>query len=223
MRPIDRWIILFAGYTQTHGQVTGLCRLWRDLHARYSSQRCVVHLATWKDDVADLAEWVWRFRPEERTLISRETSRPYKHQPVPHLVVVGYSFGGQTSVNFAGELDRRGLDVQRMVLCDPVYRYRCPLGWWRSMMPFSEIVVPANVDRVDWCRQTNPRFAFGRPGPFAQPAGHDVVAEEPDVTRIEAPIVLDVQHTYIDDSPVFHEMSDEAVRECFESQERSRI
>lgn len=188
--PIRHWRICIGGFLQTEGKPTGLSALWHQLHCGLSGPQTVVALKSWRNRWSDTAEWVYRMR----------------NGLTPDIRIVGYSWGGWSAVLLARELQRRGLPVHSMVLCDPVYRHWYKLGQWRALWPWSTIEIPPNVGNVYWCRQQNPRFQPGRPGGWFQPAGHDVRAES-FRTKVHKPLVLDCEHVYCDDHPEFHNLA----------------
>jgi pimeloyl-ACP methyl ester carboxylesterase len=194
LRPIREWHFVISGFTQREGASNGWSKLWRKLN-KLSTDICCVECKTWKQPWSDVAELVEEWRANDRD---------------PVVNIYGYSFGGCSAVLLARELKRRDLSVTHMLLADPVFRWWNILGAWRSMMPFSRIVVPENVRQVTWFRQRNPRFAFTRDGApcglerFAQPAGHDVIAADPTKTLVGTPQILACEHVYVDDHPAVH-------------------
>ena len=187
---IKRWHVVISGFTQNEARETGLMALWRKLRVQ-SAPGTEVQLRCWHDRWSDLAELIHLNR----------------NGGTPDVVISGYSFGGYSATILAAELERRGIPVRAMVLCDAVYRHWYRAGWWRSLMPWCRIRVPANVREVFWLRQGNPRFELGRRGPVVQPAGHDVFAADEDATEIHPPVVLPNEHAYMDDAPDFHHIA----------------
>lgn len=164
---------------------------------QFNAEDTVIELRSWCQDWNDMAELIWRMR----TLDNGD----------PIIKVYGYSFGGYSSMILARELGRRGLRVNKMVLCDPVYRHAYKLGWWRSCVPWSKIRIPPNVKEVYWVRQQNPRFGL-RGGPWYEPwswfhpAGHNLIWD-PRTTIVHDPIILRAEHTYMDDTPEFQNLA----------------
>ena len=152
----------------------GMVQLWRDLHWVHAGPNTCVTLRAWNSDWNALAELIWR--------ISRG-------QPMPRIAIYGYSWGGMSAVILARQLQRRGIKVQWMVLSDPVYRHWYPLGNWRTLVPWSEIIVPTNVDWVDSFRQ---RTSWLR--------AHRVVAADSRETHVSAPwMARHIDHRHMDD------------------------
>lgn len=171
---IKTWLIMFSGFMQRAGQMNGTVRVWREL-SRLSSPDCQVLRLPWNADVADLAELIARMNDGQKSQ--------------PRIVLMGYSWGGMTAVNLAWQLQRRGLDVDRMVLCDAVYRHWYPLGWWRAFAAWRSIRVPENVRHVAHARQWN-----------SWPSGHRVVPCNPVKTEFEPAAWLNTDHSWADDS-----------------------
>lgn len=183
---IRDWTIVISGFTQHVGRYSGMVRLAQRLIKACPKRR--VEAYPWNTDWSQIAEWI---------LLNRNGE-------AQDIVIAGYSFGGFSATLLASELERRGINVRSMVLCDAVYRHWYRAGWWRSLVPWSKITVPVNVEEVHVLRQTRPRVSFGRTGPIIQPAGHDV---EPlsSLTTVHGPVDLGVDHVFADDHELFHE------------------
>lgn len=181
--PIATWIVCLTGFLQDEGRVTGLSRLWRELHREHAGPDTVVVQRAWSDCVWTLAELIWRTRPDDRP---------------PRVGIAGYSWGGMTALHLCEELNRRSIPVERLYLVDAVYRHGYWLGQWRAFVPWRRLYVPRNVA---YCR------------PFAQrenlPRGHDVVAVDPAATDLRPVGWLNCVHQYADDHPaVYHSVMD---------------
>lgn len=174
---VQRWLILFSGFLQREDRPSGFLRLFADLNRLHAGPTTRVELRSWRDDAARLAEFVFLLRNGES----------------PRITLYGYSWGGAAAIEFAGELRRRGLIVEHLVLCDAVYRHRYALGQWRALVPWSRLVVPENVRRVTWFRQRQ-----------SLPRGHEVVAADAAATRVDTPHTLLCDHCWCDDAPGFH-------------------
>ena len=157
--------------------------LWKSLHLMFSSFNTRVELAHWNSDWRAHAEFVDRMCADQHASI----------------VIAGYSWGGYSSTLLARELGKHGRKVQRLVLCDAVYRHKYWLGNWRALCPFSRIKVPANVEEAIWFRQKQ-NF----------PRGHNLKPES-DTTVIRAPQELDFRHEKMDESYRYHR---DVFREC---------
>lgn len=176
------WLVGFAGFFQTRGTANGMIDLHGELRQKHVSPQTVVQFCHWDDNVDGLAEQIWR------------TAR--KADVAPAIYVYAYSWGGMTAMNFARQLRARdNLRVRHMVLSDAVYRHWYWAGNWRAFMPGIPIVVPDNVLRVDWYRQTTTRLR-----------GHDLVAEDDVATNLSDPVyVRHTPHTRMDDCGLFRE------------------
>jgi pimeloyl-ACP methyl ester carboxylesterase len=200
-QPIKRWIILFSGFRQDASEMTGTIRAWRTLYERHAGPTSVVAIHPWNTHARMIAHMV----------------RNNRNGEMPDVVLGGYSFGGQTAVNVAEQLRLCGIFVRQLVLSDPVYRHNYYAGWWRSLMPFSTIYVPPNVQRVKYFLQENTRFWPLREGGWIQPAGHRLVAEVDEKTgqraNIRPPVYLPHDHSNMDDAGEYHKALLEAC-EC---------
>lgn len=180
--PIKAWHVCISGFTQHLGRPNGLEVLWQQLRSRHHNGCVAVELCAWNDNWQHVAEFIWRFRP------------PHIR---PQIYIYAYSWGGGWGFpSLARELRSRGLQVDAAVLSDAVYRHWYRAGNWRAYAPWSEIVVPCNVQRVHWFYQRQTRLR-----------GHRVVAEDGDSTRVWGGIELEVDHAYMDDAREFHELS----------------
>lgn len=185
---ILNWAIVFAGFQQSTGRPSGSFKLWQRAHAAGNWNHDVrfrSEFRAWNDDVEEIAN-----------LVFHATHSAF----APTINVAGYSWGGQTAANFCRRLADRGIEVDRVVLCDAVYRHRYWLGNWRAFVPGSEILIPENVRRVDWFRQSR-----------NLPAGHQIVAESKN-TIIADPVELDRRHEWMDDAGDYHDAFISAVR-----------
>lgn len=186
-KPIIKWIVLFSGFGQDNGQKSGTIAIWRRLYNLHAGPQCCVEVHPWNTSVRALAHKI----------------RNNKNGELPSIIVGGYSFGGMTAVNFANQLRLCGLSVKHMILSDPVYRHSYYAGWWRSMVPWSEIRVPPNVHTVKVFAQANSRYwPPNRAGGWFQPAGHAVVGS---LGEEYMPTVLEHDHSNMDDATQYHE------------------
>lgn len=186
---INQWRYVTTGFMQTQGTPTRLIRLWQELHAKYSTANSAVRLCSWNNNWSDEAEFVFRLSPGGAPSVVQ---------------VFAYSWGaGWGAMEFSRHLRLRGINVDAMVLIDPVYRHTYRIGHWRAYVPnligqwralssWSKILIPDNVrGDVHWFRQN-----------ISWPAGHDLVAEDASKTKIHQPVVLKVNHTQMDDQLV---------------------
>lgn len=177
MPTIAEWHILLSGFMQRQGDVNGMVHIWDELRRVVESPSVVVQLHSWNCNLADIAELIKKLTPLDAP---------------PRINLYGYSWGGQSCVNLARELRRRGLQVDHMVLSDAVYRHWYPFGWWRAFAPWRSIRVPDNVRRVTHFRQQQ-----------SLPMGHRVIAENPGLTTIDPVTWLRVDHCWMDDASQF--------------------
>ncbi|HUT11796.1 MAG TPA: hypothetical protein VMY42_14950 [Thermoguttaceae bacterium] len=175
---IRSWHVCISGFRQQTGEPTGLQRLWLKLGERRDPETCVF-LEPWDLDYDNLAELIWLCRPAWRP---------------PTVRIYGYSWGGYSAVLLARALRSRGIGVRHLVLCDAVYRHRYWLGQWRAFVGWPKIRVPDNVREVFWWRQKG-----------NWPRGHDVVAKDPQKTKIHDPYVAICTHHYMDELESFQQ------------------
>jgi len=176
---IREWHIVISGFQQKSGNVNGTTKIWLDLIALTEGKPDVrVELLTWKDDVKNMAELIKKVSPELEP---------------PIVCIYGYSWGGQTAMNFASALRERSIPVKHMVLSDAVYRAArfLFLFWifqWRAFSKYVFLRVPTTVREVTWFRQ-HENF----------PRGHDLKADNPGLTNIHDAIELTTSHAWMDD------------------------
>lgn len=180
---IHRHHVCITGFLQSHASSNaGLVDVWRRLDIEHGRDpQTLVSLRSWKDNWDDFAELFFRFR----------------NGTDPDIRVYAYSWGaGFGAIQFAKALQSRGLKIRSMVLSDPVYFSRLISTRWLAMIqevPFLKwsprIVVPSNVERVTYFRQSKNR-----------PAGHELIAEDSEKTKIEPAQFLSYDHQHMDDS-----------------------
>lgn len=182
MSSFSRWIIPIMGFRESVKAKTGIEKLWPDLRNLVSPDLCIVTPRNWDDDLEAFAYFV-----------DRASNLPAR------VMIIAYSWGcGVGFLEFARTAWQLGISIDCAVLCDPVYRSRL-LPKWIPFNPLSVspilrpvIKIPASVQHVAWVRQNQDL-----------PAGHDLVAEDPMVTRIEPAHWVQAGHTHIDDSAEF--------------------
>lgn len=176
---IREWHIVLMGFLQQQGAVNGMVRLWGELLATVGANRVSrVECRSWNCDASDLAELISKVQPSDCA---------------PRICIYGYSWGGMTAARLCGELRRRGLKVDRLVLSDAVYRHWYPWGNWRAFAPWRSIRIPDNVRRVTIFRQSE-----------SLPSGHPISADNPGRTTLDPVHKLTVHHCWMDDQPEFH-------------------
>jgi len=202
---ISHWIIPISGYTQSRDQRTGLSELWRKLHEKFtSSEICIQPVLPWDHNWRRLARFI---------SINSYANPRLKAK----ICIIGYSWGGGWGAQkLAEQLRIEGLEVNRMVLADPVYRSDKLLCRWRTLLRrggagscfVPSISIPSNVLHVQSTRQAN-----------NWPQAHKL---EPDseTTRIDKAVKdLDRNHNQMDESPIFKEMATNAVIELIQGAE----
>jgi len=165
------------GYRQKEGEITGLEILQDELHQQCENNDSRVLLRAWNDDPSTIAERIWSRRPEEEQ---------------PYIVLIGYSYGGYSSVLIARELKKRGIDVSVLILCDAVWR---PYWWLPSLLSYLQcwkIKIPENVKRV---------YAFFQRTNY--PRGHQLECNT-DKTVVSTKLIPGVIHRYMDEDKSFH-------------------
>lgn len=175
---LKNWHIIISGFTQHEAKISGMTKLWLEL-GKFRSPETTIALREWNACWESVAEAIWwsSLTPEEL-----------------NVNIYAYSWGaGWGFVNLARHLRNRGININTAVLSDPVYRHKYWAGQWRALVPWSTVTVPANVKEVHWFRQHQ-----------NLPAGHNLVAADSNLTKINLPVVLTVTHPYMDDSYSFH-------------------
>jgi len=179
------FIICVSGFTQNRGYFHGIMKLREALisngHSEGKANR--VWYVTWKDSMSRVAC--------ELSILCNQ------HGFKPRVMICGYSYGGWGSLQLAKELEKVGIDVEIMILCDPVGR---PWWWPRPLPALTSMLgrdwapklrVPANVKVCHSFYQQENR-----------PQGHQLVATNG--TTMEQPIKLRHKHERMDDAPEFH-------------------
>jgi len=164
--------VVIGGFQQDLGDHTGTDRLWRTLQFRYSGPRSLVLFMEWHDRVKGVARLIWRHAGENGQRV--------------RVTIAAYSWGVPTAVKLAKALRKLGISVDSLVSADGVYRWRWRL--WRVFLRWPKIVIPPNVELVVPFRQK-----------LDWPFGHELVAEDPDATRIEETIWADRGHMAMDE------------------------
>lgn len=113
-----------------------------------------------------------------------------------HIHIYAYSYGCDTAVRFARELEQTGLHADTVFLCDPVKRFRWHYAMaWRPLRRLYDVLglrpvltVPFSADYVKVFEQD-----VARPWPSIVRHGEHTVA----------PVRLQMPHTAMDNSPRF--------------------
>lgn len=174
---VNRWIVCVTGFMQPESRLTGVEILQDNLRRRCQAADAIVALKAWADSPWHIAERIWNRRPRNGN---------------PHVVLIGYSWGGYTAVKIARELQKRGIEVEALLLCDAVWRSRTIFFRWLSMLNCWTIRIPANVRKAFVWRQANNR-----------PCGSRIKVEDRR-TLVDEHVVQDRTHQYMDDDPEFH-------------------
>lgn len=176
---INTFHVPIMGFLQSQGVESGMEKLWRKLReVAVGPTKSLIHPQAWNADFEALAEFIFR-----------------NGGPKTTVYVYAYSWGcGHGAVALANALNKRGIQIPKMVLCDPVF-----YSWWRvyrgmfhaSLNP--PIVLPANVWAVHsfFQRQNTPQ-------------GTAIVLKNK-VGINNDPVELHCNHHYADDDPLFHE------------------
>lgn len=175
---IKTWHIPIFGFRQTIGQPTGIDKLWSSLRVFSTTSVSVFPPLKWNTDFENISEFIhnhW-FPGTDR----------------PEILVYAYSWGcGHGATSLAKGLKRRGLLIDSMVLCDPVY-YKWG-QWWRALICSPSITIPQNVVEV--------HSFFQR---LNKPQGTSLYAENEERTTIHVAKQLYRSHAYMDEAPEFH-------------------
>jgi hypothetical protein len=168
---------VIGGFTQHEGRVSGsfiLSEKIRERLSQYNSLSARVAFLPWNLD--------WEKIAANRYLIRQL----YPNEEIVH-VVAAYSYGvGHGLVQYAKNLDRYGMSIERAVLCDGIHRSRC--FKWRSLFGGWEILLPENIRSYHgfFQRKTRPMGC--------KPIGSECLSW----TEIALP------HVEMDDAPEWH-------------------
>lgn len=132
------WANFFTGFTQGEGSPTPIEKIHRRVSQCLAAPDAIVTLNTWKDSPWDRANRIVRWR----------NGKP------PRIIVVGYSYGGWSANRLCCELQAYDLEVEALILCDPVGRIFGRLPSLLSVLDVIPMTVPANVRRLYTFRQT---------------------------------------------------------------------
>ena len=179
MSPVANWRIIAGGFLQKNTDLNGSVGLWRKAHERFADPGTVVQFVPWDTSPGELAEFILQ--------LDRQS------QP-PDIRIAGYSWGGAVAARLAHQLDRRGLKVHRLILCDPVYRHGYWLGNWRAFLNWIPIPISDNVGMVDHLHQDQ-----------SHPRGH-LIECQGKRTVIRSSVKLEMDHVWCDDSPIYHDL-----------------
>jgi len=187
---IKNWIVPISGYTQSRKQRTGLSDLSLYLHRNFCSPETWVHpVLPWNSDWQTLARFM-----------------QINSVPRPHILIAAYSWGaGWGAPQLSNSLKDLGLDVDVLVLADPVYRSEKWYMRWRSILPQQsmfapEIEIPANVHKVKSTSQFQ-----------NTPHAHKLTAVNKKLTTLEEPHEDGaLYHAQMDESEIFHHMAETA-------------
>lgn len=194
-------VLFVAGCFQRRGTETnGVHDAFRRVYARHAGPETLIEYYRWLDNVPDIAAHLEKLNADA---LQRRGKRL-------QIVLVGYSFGGGTVANLANELRIRGIDVDLVILCDPVRRLWDRFGWIGALLPL-RIRLRGNVKRPIWFRQANPWL---RPTwPFFFPSSHRVTAAN--LVRV---LPFDDEHSVIDENTTFQATIDYHVAQITESE-----
>ena len=173
---ITQWTILITGWSQDEGtpHTTGLERLYYRIKRTYTDRRHEILLKSWADDMDALAD----------RICNHSQARPW-------IILVGYSYGGQSAINLCKELSLRGQSVGYLILIDAIARPWLILKWWLSLTGWLRLVIPPNVENCwAWRQCTN------------IPKGHSITVSRR--TKMHGPYTLSVAHEFIDEQAEIH-------------------
>lgn len=192
--------LCISGFQQSEARTPGTWILAEKLRAAglSSGTRLRVHHYRWNDD--------WNAKAEEIANLAKYYGEPAQ------TFIAAYSWGaGWGAMQMASQLYRRGLNVQKAVLSDPVYRHPWPFMRWLAMFGGSDhsrlhifappvIRLPPNIVEA-WVFRQN----------INKPAGHRVTPG--DGQTLHPAVELQRVHGEMDDAPEFHETAMQAARQ----------
>lgn len=182
---------LISGFTQSEETWNGVQELREKLLSElddYSSLSVRIRLDVWNSNWKAIARQFYMVR-------ERYACEPFV------VVAFCYSWGvGHGLVRLAKRLDRYGIDVEKAVVSDPVYRHWAWPGNWRALYGDSRIVLPANVLSIEGYYQTTNR-----------PAGRLPVSEK---ATCDPWTKLRLGHQEMDDARPWHRRCIEVAKEA---------
>jgi len=176
------WLLVISGFTQHPGRPHGCLRLYKLLD-RLRRPGVELRLLTWQYPMRQLAA---------------EMEQIGAHG----VVLAGYSYGGWGARQLCRALQGRGIEVERLLLSDPVWRSSCRILWpWHAVHAVlprihrlkRPLVFPANVRAVEV-------FAQDYRAPYAS----RVVCEGPE-SFVHTHLVPQTPHEAMDDLTAWHE------------------
>lgn len=206
MIPVRYAITVFSGFLQKLGSSgSGMVGIEYEAHQLAANRADVrVNLYPWDIDHDDVAESLWRHRPQVNG----------KNPKQIHFVV-GYSYGGDRALKFIRSLQTRGgCEVRELWLCDAVRRWDFLPGV-AAAFGVGVIEVPPIVQRCTYYLQKRPRWDFRKE--LFQPAGHKVVAKDASKTDLSGPVVRKSAHSYIDNDTEFRANVLEGIKHMLEN------
>lgn len=177
----DVWLFCISGFTQqsTRRNGNGMLDLFLKL-SRFRSPRTSVAIREWHHD--------WKAQAEQ--------VRIYSDWPHPTVAIFAYSWGaGWGAVQLARHLQERGIEVDSLVLSDPVYRHPLWSLSWLSLLSNRTITIPSNVRQVwHYYQREN------------KPSGHRIDRESSKTLIHWSRQVHGIPHQEMDGYSKFHEV-----------------
>jgi hypothetical protein len=176
----DVRVYVISGYRQGKQRWNGSINISERLRDEWNGGLNNVTYLTWDSNWKAHAEFMWLIQDDKR----KGKTKP------PVNIVCGYSYGGGWGARRLMKFcNRRGVDIDHAILCDPVHRG--PLGWIGSW----PIVIPGNVKRVTLLRQDSD-----------YPRGCRVKTMNQYTSVVER--MLNTGHVWCDDHPLYlHEIN----------------
>jgi len=178
---VTKAIIMFSGFQESEERQSGFEKgFFSTVRPFASSDVTVYHPRTWKTNV-------------------RNMLRQLYENGISEVAVICYSHGQAAACDFARMAPKYGVTIRLLLACDPVYRPSWLPRWtiaqffaFRAILGSPKIKVPPSVKEVHYVYQT-----------IDSPNGDPMVAENPDETKIAAPVEIRLPHTRIDESPIW--------------------
>lgn len=172
---------MFSGFQESEENQSGFERGFFSVVRKFSSENVTAyHPRTWKTNVRNLLRQLFE-------------------NGITEVAIVSYSHGQAPAMELARLADRYGITIRCWLACDPIYRPTwLPRSTWAQVFAIRAVIgspvikVPSSVKEVWSVKQT-----------IQRPCGHELVAVEPTVTKIQSPIIIEFGHTRIDESPAW--------------------
>ena len=188
------FVICISGFTQHRGYAHGILKLREKLISAGHSEG--LNHRVW------YMPWYTDFEHVVDDILFSTTNIG----KIPKVLIAGYSYGGWGSLQLARILERHGIDVDTMILSDPVGR---PLSFLRSVPILNRLPAPLSLLGRDWApslkvpASVKEVYEFHQQEKWHRPQGHRLIPTNG--TLMHPPVTVSKRHQQMDDLPGFHQ------------------